>query len=132
MNLQPTYDHTKLTASAFHFLADTFKFGADENLTVITAYLTLNATITDVVKQRRPDELTAEPTALIVAYDVEDALLSLLCVDAEHTQYAISLSATEMAALYSALRNFVQSHYQGTPEQVLNWTRKSACLAPLR
>lgn len=116
---------------AFFFLPNHFRFGADQQLTVITGYLKMTPWILSIVHQRTPQSKAGEPTALIVAYDVEFAFLGLFGMDADGTQVRIPLCPEEETALYTALQYAVQLHFGDTPENILNLIRENENLPPL-
>lgn len=128
MLLNKTQRAISLRVKDFVFLPDTFHFGADQYLTVITAYLTLSPRLTEAVKQRRTKLQTGEPVALIVAYDTETAKLLLYCIDTQDTQCAIELRPTERRALYISMCEATQQIYGYTPKDMLNYIRNSANL----
>lgn len=116
---------------AFFFLPNHFRFGADQQLTVITGYLKMTPWILSIVHQRTPQSKAGEPTALIVAYDVEFAFLGLFGMDADGTQVRIPLCPEEETALYTALQYAVQLHFGDTPENILNLIRENENLPHL-
>lgn len=115
----------------FVFLPHTFRFGADPKLTVITGYLELTNDILGAVRHRRPIVQLGDPTALIVAYDMEAQHLHLLCIDTLDTQCSIRLRSEEADALWTSLTESVQREYHDTPEHLLNLQRQQAHLLPL-
>ena len=115
----------------FTFLPNTFHFGSDPQLTVITGYLQMEGSLVEAAKRRQPLQQYGEPTAFIVAYDVEYAELYLYCVDANNVQYQIHLYAKEMLALYSTLCCAIRKFYRCTPEQHLNAIRATRNLPAL-
>lgn len=128
MLLNKMHRTINLRIKDFVFLPDTFRFGADQYLTVITAYLTLLPRLTEAVKQRRTKLQIGEPVAIIVAYDTEAAKLLLYCIDTRDTQCAVELKPTERRALFASMCEATQEIYGYTPKDMLNYIRNSANL----
>lgn len=117
----------------FVFLPHSFRFGADEKLTVITGYLYPSTAIKVAIRARRTKEQTGEPVALIAAYDAERGTMEIICVDANDTQCHIRLKRREERALYRALCATQRKEYRNnnTPTQRLNAIRTSFNLPAL-
>lgn len=117
--------------TTFNFIPNTFRIGADPNITVITGYLKLGENITSIIKARRTPDQLGEPVALIVVFDVEYGLLQLYCIDNMDTQCLIHLGQNETATLNRSLRQYFSQQYQDSPEHLLNSRRIRANLPPL-
>lgn len=117
--------------TAFTFLPDTFRFGADPQITVITAYLDVTPELLNSVLHRRTKLQTGEPVALIVAYDLEYATLQMYCISCNNTQCQIRLHQTELTALYQSLNGSIQTLFHNTPENLLNIKRERMHLPKL-
>lgn len=119
---------TAPSLTRFTFYPNSFKFGADLGLTVITAYLHPEDSVKALSLRRRTSKQTGEPIALIVTYDIEDGTLQLLCIDSNDTQCRIPLRPNEQANLYKALCQTIISIYGATPEECLAEARAAAHL----
>lgn len=117
--------------TTFTFIPNTFRIGADPNITVITGYLRFGENTISIIKKRRTPDQLGEPTALIVAFDVEYSLLQLYCIDSMDTQCLIHLEQNETAALNRSLRKCFLQQYHDSPEHLLNSRRLRANLPPL-
>lgn len=127
-----TPNETDLTLNDFVFLPDTFRIGADPNLTVMTGYLKPIQHLIESVMLRRSPEQKGEPTALIAAYDAEEPKLYLYCIGTDDTQCNIPLSVCEQIYLCTSMRQAARKYYQKTPEVLLNEIRSEANLPPLK
>ena len=107
----------------FTFLPGTFRFGADPQLTVITAYLDITQELHDAVVERRTKLQTGEPVALIIAYDVEYAALQMYCISDSDTQCQIKLHPSEMIALHQSMEDAAKKIFGNTLENLLNRKR---------
>lgn len=114
----------------FTFLPGTFRFGADPQLTVITAYLEITPELHNTITHRRTKLQTEDPTAVIVAYDIEYASLQMYCI-AHDTQCLIRLHNTELTELHQSLTKATLTIYHDTPENLLNDKRKKMRLPRL-
>lgn len=117
--------------TAFTFIPNTIRIGADPNITVITGYLRLGENTVSIIKKRRTPDQLGEPMALVVAFDVEYGLLQLYCIDSMDTQCLIQLEQNETAALNRSLHKYFQQQYHDSPEHLLNSRRIRANLPPL-
>lgn len=115
----------------FTFLPDTFRFGADPQITVITAYLDVTPELLNSVLHRRTKLQTGEPVALIVAYDLEYASLQMYCISCNNTQCQIRLHHTELITLHQSLTESIQTLFHNTPENLLNIKRERMHLPKL-
>lgn len=107
----------------FTFLPDTFRFGADPQITVITAYLDVTPELLNSVLHRRTKLQTGDPVALIVAYDLEYASLQMYCISCNNTQCQIRLHNAELISLHQSLTETIQTLFHNSPENLLNIKR---------
>lgn len=117
--------------SIFDICAESLNYGADADLTVITAYLHPTAELIQATKRKLAPKEIGTPLAFIFAYDVEEQTIYLFCVDDQIEQHEYPLNAEETIILSSLIQHLTASLYHKTPEQKLNDRRRREGLKPL-
>lgn len=115
----------------FVFLPDTLRFGADQQLTVVTGYLQPCKKLSDLAKRQMTITNHYKPVTYIVSYDAETNDVFLHCIDDMEIQHNIPLAHLTKKSLYYALLDRVDQLYGYTPKEVLNIIRANANFSPL-
>lgn len=121
----------KMRTVKFTILPDSYRFGADKNLTVVTAYLMPNVELHRLVHQQIPRMKNELAVAFIVSNDYEEGSLELHCVSEHRTQYTLNLLPSEERLLAAAFTQTALAAYGYPPKDILNMYRGYANLAPL-
>jgi hypothetical protein len=118
-------------APNYAIIPNSYCFGADKDLTVITAYLMPNVELHQLVYKQIPAMKNELAVAFVVCQDYEEDITELHCLTERGTEYALDLTPREERYLVGALTQSTLEAYGYTPKEILNRQREMMNLAPL-
>lgn len=122
---------TQMHTPKFTVLTDSYRFGADEKLTVVTAYLMPNIDLHRLAISQISCLKNELAVAFIISHDYEDNSLELHCITEHHTQHTLSLPHHIKESLSAAFTQTTLNVYGYTPKDILNIFRGYADMAPI-